>query len=516
MKKVITICIALMLFGTIMKAQWNQHLTGQTALVDEIPVINFTGNSADSKDSNKFSTLNKDSVMNNTPTPVLQTYTTFQGVTLNLYKWEGTNTMVLSGSNTLNPAVMGKWVDAMDGAYNYYYSCTNQYPACYKDVTCFNGKSTLARVDATCGAACGYLGTTGIEMLNTYFDTFYNSLANDNLYEQEPFYEFGRNYWFYNSKLQYLSNDPIVTGYAVFMRFMAMDYLKLPGANFGNWTFQQFQDNVKGLLGSYMADPTLDWNNTLAVNQGIAGSGLGATDLFASFCFYLKENYGGHTWVQNVWKYSALRPDAVTTQDAVDNFIIAASQAANANLIPLFQYWKWSPSPSAILFLNSLAGLSYNVTVPAGTNACYITGTMNNRTLQAMNRSDPTHYTLNILTATIADTYKYYSGPALTYVEKDATGNDIPDRSYSTADVVANWASIYTDVKHINSDNIKLIGGKSFIRAEFDGNATISVYSISGWRLKQTNAQGSITLENLNAGLYIVKINGRTYKVMVQ
>ena len=510
MKKVITICIALMLFGTTMKAQWNQQLTGRTSHIDKKSDVNFTLNSGDSIVSNK------DRVMDNNPTPVLQSYTTFQGTKLNLYKWEGTNTMVLSGSNLLNPAVMGKWVNAMDGTYNYYYSCTNQYPVCYTDVTCFNGKSTLARVDATCGAGCGYLGFTGIELLNTYFDTFYNSLANDNLYSQEPFYEFGRNYWFYNSKLQYKSNDPIVTGYAVFMRFMAMDYLKLPGANFGNWTFQQFQDNVKGLLGSYMADPTLNWNNTLALNQGIAGSGLGATDLFASFCFYLKENYGGHTWVQNVWKYSAQRPDAVTTQDAVDNFIIAASLAANTNLTDLFQYWKWSPSPSAILFLNSLAGINYNVTVPAGTNACYITGTMNNWTLQAMNKLDATHYTLNILTATVADTYKYCSGPSLTYVEKDATGNDISDRSYATNDVVANWASIYTGVKDVNTENIKLIGGNSFIRAEFNGNATISIYSISGWRLKQTNAQNSITLDNLNAGLYIVKINGRVYKVLVK
>jgi hypothetical protein len=287
-----------------------------------------------------------------------QTYTTFEGTTLNLYKWEGTYTMILSGTDTLSPGVMTNWINAMDGAYSYYYSCTNQNPICYTDITCIDGKSTIARVDATCGAGCGYLGWTGIELLEPYFDAFYHALATDEQYNQEPFYEFGRNFWFFSDKLEYLSDDPVVTGYAVFMRFMSMDYLGLQGADFGSWTFPQFQNKVKELLNTYMADPGLNWGNTLGAGQGIAGSDLGATDLFASFCFYLKENYGGHAWVQNVWKYAGQRPDALTDQDAVDNFIIASSQAANTNLVSLFQYWKWTPSASAIEFLNSTLGTS--------------------------------------------------------------------------------------------------------------------------------------------------------------
>ena len=65
-----------------------------------------------------------------------QSYTTFEEKTLNLYKWEGTYTMILSGTDTLSPGVMTSWVNAMDGAYSYYYSCTNQNPICYTDVTC--------------------------------------------------------------------------------------------------------------------------------------------------------------------------------------------------------------------------------------------------------------------------------------------------------------------------------------------------------------------------------------------
>ena len=290
---------------------------------------------------------------------VPQNYTTFQGAVLNLYKYEGTNTMILTNSNSLNSSVMSNWLNATDGTYNFYYSCTGQYPNCYTNVTCFNGKSTIARVDATCGAGCGYLGFTGIELLNTYFDNTYTRILNDNQYDQAFFYEFGRNFWFYDSKLKYTSNDPIVTGYAVFMRFMAIESLGLNGAPFnGTLDFNTFKNQVRNLRVTYMADSSLSWANTLGVGQGVPSSGWGATDLFASFCFYLKENYGGMNWVQNIWKKAALRPTATTTQDAVDNFIIASSQAANVNLISLFQYWKWTPSTSAIAYLNSTLGVS--------------------------------------------------------------------------------------------------------------------------------------------------------------
>ncbi|HEX8546151.1 MAG TPA: PA14 domain-containing protein, partial [Cytophagaceae bacterium] len=295
-----------------------------------------------------------------------QNYTTFEGVNLSLYKYEGAKTMVLANSNSLDAATMTKWVNAMDGTYNFYESATGRQPS-VNSATYINNRSTLAKVDKTCGAGCGYLGATGIELQADYFDDFYYDLLNYNQYSQEPFYEFGRNFWFYFNKLDYTSNDPIVTGYAVFMRFMAMEHLGLQGANFNSWTFTQFKDNVKGLLATYMGDPSLNWNNTLGVGQGIPGSSLGATDLFASFCWYLRDTYG-ETWVQNVWKHAGERPDRLTTQDAVDNFIIASSLAAKVNLTSLFQTWKWPISNDAINYLSTVDYKNYrNADNPANT-----------------------------------------------------------------------------------------------------------------------------------------------------
>ena len=281
----------------------------------------------------------------NAQTP--QSYTTFQGETSNLYKYEGKKTMLLAKSNELDTAIMRKWVNAMDGAYNFYKLCTGREPD-FLPSTYINQKSTIASADPTCGAGCGYLGATGIELLDVYFDQCLTSLKFDNKYEQITFYEMGRNFWFYGNKLSY-TNDPITTGYAVFMRFMSMKYLGVDD----NSSHIEFVNQIRGLRTTYLANPSLNWSNTLGVAQGVPNSSWSSADLFASFCFYLEETYGWQ-WLQNVWKYAALRPDRVTTQDAVDNFVIASSQAANKNLVSLFQEWRWTISQPAIEYINSL------------------------------------------------------------------------------------------------------------------------------------------------------------------
>ncbi|MEI6752953.1 MAG: FISUMP domain-containing protein [Paludibacter sp.] len=94
-------------------------------------------------------------------------------------------------------------------------------------------------------------------------------------------------------------------------------------------------------------------------------------------------------------------------------------------------------------YIPPVSGVTYSVTVPVGTNACYIAGTMNVWAFQAMTKVDATHYTVNIASATASDTYKYCSGPNWAYQEKDANGYNINNRTYAASDVVANWAFVY-------------------------------------------------------------------------
>ena len=65
------------------------------------------------------------------------------------------------------------------------------------------GGVKIAEVNSTCGAGCGYLGATGIEMLKGHSDRMYSFARDSNEYDRELFYEFGPNFWYYGSQLAY-------------------------------------------------------------------------------------------------------------------------------------------------------------------------------------------------------------------------------------------------------------------------------------------------------------------------
>ena len=70
-------------------------------------------------------------------------------------------------------------------------------------------------------------------------------------------------------------------------------------------------------------------------------------------------------------------------------------------------------------------GVTYNVTVPAGTKACYIAGEMNSWSFTEMTKIDDTHYTVTLAEATDTMGYKYCSGPGWAYVELTEEGGEL-------------------------------------------------------------------------------------------
>ncbi|GHU71482.1 hypothetical protein FACS189413_13250 [Bacteroidia bacterium] len=92
--------------------------------------------------------------------------------------------------------------------------------------------------------------------------------------------------------------------------------------------------------------------------------------------------------------------------------------------------------------------ITFNVSVPEGTKACYVAGEFNGwdavNAFQ-MTQDTPNHFTLNLPNVTTVSTgFKYLSGPDWMYVEKNASGGEISNRTTATAnDVVAKWAGLY-------------------------------------------------------------------------
>ncbi|MCY2926371.1 MAG: family 20 glycosylhydrolase, partial [Planctomycetota bacterium] len=281
--------------------------------------------------------------------------------------WQGQYISFLTPTTTtgLSNATMAALVGKVDLAYDYYHIATGSNPTPYPPSYYINGRDTIAAVDHTGGAGFSWIGYTGVELQTDYFNTLYSGVATSNQYDQVVFYELGRNFWLYGNQLDggNVSNPggptigqySFTTGFAVFMRFKSMEYAGVTGSPYGSWSFSQFEDNVKGLVDQYTANATLNFNNTLAVGQGVPGSGLGGTDLFASFLFRLGRDYGGDSFFLNFWKNVGQRPTVSTDQGAIDNFFLASCYTTGQDLSNLFvNQWRWTISPGALYEASSV------------------------------------------------------------------------------------------------------------------------------------------------------------------
>jgi hypothetical protein len=279
-------------------------------------------------------------------------YQAFDNTVYTLKPWLGRNVAILTApTRALNTNVMGQIVQALDKAWDFYAQATGQRPTTYSPTTLL-GRDVIAVVASTCGAGCSYVGFTGTEILSSYFDILYNGVAFSQEYDQVLFYEFGRNFWFYASQLDYHGPDvdPVATGFAVYMRFAAMDAAGVAGAPFNGHSFTTFRTAVTNLLDSYLSQKSLNWSNTFRISQAPSNPlGLGATDLIASLLMRIDRDFGGPNFALSFWKNAGSRPAAATTQGAVDNFILAACATVNQNLTGIFSTkWKFPVSASAV------------------------------------------------------------------------------------------------------------------------------------------------------------------------
>jgi serralysin len=215
-------------------------------------------------------------------------YSSFQGETLSLYPWYGDKIVLLTSSGSLDEQGIQGIVTGIDAAYKQYQAITGREPTPFGP-TFLNGRSTIAEVPDghTCGTGCAYLGFTGIEIMSTYFGVLYAGYVQHGQYDQVPFYELGRNFWFYGDQLATEGFGPFVTGFAIANRFISMELADMPGGPFGSLDFETFKHSiVVDLLNSYLADASLNWENTLKIDQAPPNPyGWGAGDLAGAMLY---------------------------------------------------------------------------------------------------------------------------------------------------------------------------------------------------------------------------------------
>lgn len=271
-------------------------------------------------------------------------YEGFQGadnnipVTYNLYPWLGEKVALLTPQNTLDVPTMYKILAGLDAAWKEYEQITQADPSVYAPGT-ISGRDIIAVVpDASIPscAACTYVGANGSELTSTYFSVLYNGVMTSDQYDQVMFYEFGRNFWFYNNQLTTLG--AFSTGFAIANRFISLDRAGLQGGPYDGLTFAQFQQSdMIDFLNSYLDNPSYTWQNTLLTGQAPPSTvGWSIEDLAGAMLYRLYDDFGFAAY-QAFWQALLKLPTANTPDNSVQNFLSAAMTATNQNYGFLFK-----------------------------------------------------------------------------------------------------------------------------------------------------------------------------------
>lgn len=285
-------------------------------------------------------------------------YTTFDRVELRLRPYASQHLVWLLPDGDWQRSRLDPILAVVDRAYAFYEQAVAGQPTPYPATT-RDRRGTLAVVPKTCGGGCGYIGSTGIELKIDYFKVLYETYQKTGEIETLPIYELGRNFWLksYAQKLDYQepdSNKTVRTGFAAFMRLEALDVLNItPGSVYGT-PFEIYRQDLRSLLWRYQADRTLTWQNTLRSGQAPANRlcaeqriCIGAPELWAAMLLEIRDRYSPNDpdFARRLWAAVRDRPDARSTQEAVDNWIIALCQTTQRDLAWLFDdVWRWPVS----------------------------------------------------------------------------------------------------------------------------------------------------------------------------
>lgn len=186
------------------------------------------------------------------------------------------------------------------------------------------------------------------------------------------------------------------------------------------------------------------------------------------------------------WEYVEMQADGVTD---VENRTWSENDVVVA----------WAATPT----VEQPETLTYNVTVPAGTETCYIVGDMTAWSFTEMTKVDDTRYTITFDNVTKSSKYKYTSGPDWAYVETWADGSFVSDRTWSENDVVEAWTSVWSSVASVEVADVKVYGANGMLCVRAAEKVTLNVYNAQGMLVKALVVEGAADI-NLAAGLYIV------------
>jgi hypothetical protein len=272
-------------------------------------------------------------------------YVDYGGTPHALTPWEGKHLVFLTQRTDLDPSVMQRVLAVYDAGYELYMAATGREPA-PNPLRQVHHKNTVAEVDKTCGAGCGQVGSSGIELSHDAFKYLYAAAGRGHV-DHLVLYELGRNFWFFQSKLEFNayvskkpggrgSGDAMLHGYPILMSTVFLQELKAT-AEINGASFDALREEQVAWFAKYAADPrqtfwTLfsDYDASLVTLP--SGNRIGTMNFFSMMVFHLAQQHGGTGFVLRFWQAMGRMPDIASAQDALDNFYVAASEAAGQDL----------------------------------------------------------------------------------------------------------------------------------------------------------------------------------------
>ncbi|MBN1130037.1 MAG: carboxypeptidase regulatory-like domain-containing protein [Chitinispirillaceae bacterium] len=261
------------------------------------------------------------------------------------YAWAGSRVAVLTKRPDLDPCVIRRMLTVLDSAYRYTAAVMAATPPIDRS---FAGLLPVEEVSSTLFE--GEIGATGIEIGSAHFETLYDQVKTQNSFSQQLFFVLASNFNLYLDRFTHADNTryrkAARRGFCVFMRFCIVEETGVTAAPYMDLAIDDYRAVLDGILDEYAGDTTLTFSTTLA-RDTVPFPGLQSEHLYAAMLLRLAKTYGT-SFTENVWKCMAKRPVAASTQQAVDNWVLACCSAARANLAPLFSAWKIPVSSSAL------------------------------------------------------------------------------------------------------------------------------------------------------------------------
>ena len=284
-----------------------------------------------------------------------------KGQSTMLLPWTGTEVVFLTTPGEYDGALMGQWVGRLDAGWRLYAELTGARPSLLKHL---GGKVTIAAVpdfDYTCGAGCGFLGATGIE-LAMFYRWNYPALEKDpKNFPHYVFYEMGRNYFTFGDR-----HSCFGTGFAVFMRYVCMDKVDCHDDD------RKTRETIER-AEMLVAKSGLTFLRCFTFADGLdekaprlkdeAGRWVEPSDqpvTYASAMLKLRREHGGDEWTRRFFRALGEAPDGdpKTLEGARTqcwNWFLAASVAAREDLSPTFcDQWKLPLAPATRSALRSV------------------------------------------------------------------------------------------------------------------------------------------------------------------